>query len=165
MLRSTVFPMRNFHIKPVFLGVDRDLKDVVDSLENVWEGIGATSSTTDFRETDQAYFMSIDMPGVSKSNIELHVDGEQILINGTRKRALIEGENNTQKISRTVVMPEQVDREKIQAHCEDGVLYLALPKVEKAKPKKIEIGEGFKNTAWNNLLSEKKETEKKETVA
>ena len=164
MLRTTIIPMRNFHIKPAFWGVDRDLKDVMDSIENVWEGIGSTSTTTDFKETDQAYFMSIDMPGVSKSNLELQVEGEHILINATRKRALVEGEDNTQKITRTVLMPKEVDKEKIQAHCEDGVLYLALPKVEKAKPKKIEISEGFKNTTWNNLLSEKKET-KKDTVA
>ena len=164
MLRTTVFPMRNLHIKPAFWGVDRDLKDVMDSIENVWEGIGTTSTATDFKETDQAFFISIDMPGVSKSSLELQVEGEHILINATRKRVLVEGEDNTQKITRTVLMPKEVDKEKVQAHCEDGVLYLALPKVEKAKPKKIEISEGFKNTTWNNLLSKKKET-KKETIA
>lgn len=164
MLRTTVFPMRSFHIKPAFWGVDRDLKDVMDSIENVWEGIGTTSTTTDFKETDHGFFMSIDLPGVGKSSLELRVEGEYILINATRKRVLVEGEDNTQKITRRVLMPKEVDKEKIQAHCEDGVLYLALPKAEKAKPKKIEISEGFKNTTWNNLLGEKKET-KKETVA
>jgi HSP20 family protein len=164
MLRTTVFPMRNFHIKPAFWGVDRDLKDVMDSIENVWEGIGAASPTTEFKETEQAYFMSIDMPGVNKSNLELQVEGQHLLINGIRKRALVEGEDSKQKISRTILMPKEVDQEKIQAHCEDGVLFLALPKIEKAKPKKIEISEGFKNATWNKLLSEVEKT-KEETVA
>lgn len=161
MLRSTVFPVRNFHIKPAFWGVDRDLKDVMESIENVWEGIETASKTTDFKETDQAYFMSLDLPGVSKSNLELQVEGDHILINATRKRALIEGEDNLEKITRTVSIPKQIDKEAIQAHCEDGVLYLALPKVEKAKPKRIEISEGLNNSTWRNLLNESKDNNAK----
>ncbi len=167
MMRTTIFPMRDFHIKPAFWGVDRDLKEVMDSIENVWGGIG-TSTMTDFKETEQTYFMSVDMPGVNKASLDIQIEGEHILINGTRKRAFADSEENTQKVTRTVSIPKEVDKENIQAHCEDGVLYLALPKLEKAKPKKIEVTEGFKNTTWNNLLSNKKDDLKessKTTVA
>ncbi len=158
MFKTTVLPMRNFHIRPAFWGVDRDLKEVMDSIENVWEGIGTSGMASDFKETEQAYFMSVDMPGVNKSSLDIQVEGEQLLINATRKRGLIDGEENKQKISQTVLIPKMVDKEKVQAHCEDGVLYLALPKLEKAKPKKIEISEGFKNSTWSNLLSNDKES-------
>lgn len=153
MFRTTVLPMRNFHIKPAFWGVDRDLKEVMENIENVWEGISPTSTSTDFKETENAYFMSIDLPGVNKSNLDIQVEGEHLFINATRKQGLSEKEENKQKISQTLLLPKMVDKEKVQAHCEDGVLYLALPKLEKAKAKKIEISEGFKDSSWSNLLS------------
>lgn len=163
MFRTTVLPMRNFHIKPAFWGIDRDLKEVMENIENVCEGISPTSTTTDFKETENAYFMSIDLPGVNKSNLDIQVEGEHLFINATRKRGLSEKEENKQKISQTVLLPKMVDKEKVQAHCEDGVLYLALPKIEKAKAKKIEVSEGFKDSSWSNLLSNTEES--KETIA
>ena len=118
MLRTTVLPMRNFHIKPAFWGVDRDLKDVMDSIENVWEGIGVHhTSHSEFKETDQAYIMSIDMPGVNKDRLELQVEGEFILINATRKRPLVGDDKEDLKMTRKVLMPKEVDKDKIQAHC------------------------------------------------
>lgn len=163
MFRTTVLPMRNFHIKPAFWGVDRDLKEVMENIENVWEGISPTSTSTDFKETENAYFMSIDLPGVNKSNLDIQVEGEHLFINATRKRGLSQKEENKQKISQTLLLPKMVDKEKVQAHCEDGVLYLALPKLEKAKAKKIEISEGFKDSSWSNLLSNTEES--KEAIA
>lgn len=153
MMRTTVFPMRNFHVKPAFWGLDRDFKDVMDSIQDVWEGVDQ-STHTDFKETEQAYFMALDLPGVNKKNIEVQVEGDYILINATRKKAFFEGDESNKKISRKVLLPKEVDKENVQAHCEDGVLYLALPKVEKAKPKKIEITEGFEGSTWNKILSE-----------
>lgn len=153
MMRTIVFPMRNFHVKPAFWGLDRDFKDVMDSIQDVWEGIDQ-STHTDFKETEQAYFMALDIPGVNKKNLEVQVQGDYVLINATRKKAFFEGDENNQKISRKVLLPKEVDKENVQAHCEDGVLYLALPKAEKAKPKKIEITEGFEGSTWNKFLSE-----------
>ncbi|ATH07312.1 hypothetical protein BIY24_04980 [Halobacteriovorax marinus] len=163
MYRTTVLPMRNFHFKPAFWGVDRDLKGVMENIENVWEGISPTSAATDFKETENAYFMSIDLPGVNKSNLDIQVEGEHLFINATRKRGLSEKEENKQKISQAVLLPKMVNKEKVLAHCEDGVLYLALPKLEKAKAKKIEISEGFKDSSWSNLLNNTEES--KETIA
>lgn len=54
-------------------------------------------------------------------------------------------------VSRTIRVPKNVDREKIQAHFADGALYLAFPKEEKAQPKKIKISEADEK-AWNNLV-------------
>lgn len=158
MFRTTVLPMGNVHIKPAFWGVDRDLKEVMESIENVWEGINPTSTSTDFKETENTYFISIDLPGVNKSNLDIQVEGEHLFINATRKRGLSEKEENKQKISQTLILPKMVDKEKVQAHCEDGILYLALPKLEKAKAKKIEISEGFKDSSWANLLSNTEES-------
>lgn len=152
-MRATVFPMSNLHMRPAFWGVDRDLKEVIDSIENAWAGQSRTTSH-DFKETEQAYFLSVDLPGVNQSNLEIQLEGETLLVNATRKKAMFEGEDSEQKITQSYIIPKNVDKEKIQAHCEDGVLYLALPKFEKARPKKIEVSHGGNKGSWKNLLSE-----------
>ncbi len=154
MMRTTIVPLRNIQFKPAFWGVDRNLRDVMETIENVWEGSNDVS-LSDFKETDQAYFMSLDIPGVNKNNLEIQTEGDHLYITANRKMAFNnEDGENLQKISRTVTIPKLADKEKIQAHCEDGVLYLALPKVEKAKPQKIEIAEGFSSSTWNTLLGQ-----------
>lgn len=141
MMKATLFPMSNLHMRPAFWGVDRDLKEVIDSIENAWVGQNR-SSNHEFKETDQAYFLSVDLPGVNQANLEILLEEETLFVNATRKRAMIDGEEKEQKIAQSYILPRSVDRDKIQAHCEDGVLYLALPKLDKAKPKKIEITHG-----------------------
>lgn len=142
MMRPSIFPMRSLHTRPAFWGVDRDLKEVIDSMESTWMGSSPLNSVnTEFKETDQTYFMSIDMPGVNKTKLDIQIVDDQIVIQGTRKKLMLEGNENEneQKITQRVLIPKHVDRDKIQAHCEDGVLYLALPKLEKVQPKKIAI--------------------------
>lgn len=140
MLRTTVYPFSNFHMKPAFWGVDRDLKDVLETIDSVWNG-PASLAQSEFKETPETYFLSLDMPGVNKSTLDIQVDGERLSITGTRKRAMKDENDKEQKVSHEFVIPKDVDTDKIQAHCEDGVLYLALPKQEKAKPRKIEISQ------------------------
>jgi HSP20 family protein len=41
--------------------------------------------------------------------------------------------------TRSVVLPESVDTENVKAECKNGILEVTLPKVEKAKPKKIAV--------------------------
>lgn len=153
-MTTTFFPARSIYARPTFWGVERDLKDVMDNMENIWEG---TSRTTDinYKETESGYLMAIDIPGVNKDDLDLELEGEMIKVNATRKRTFFEEESNSEQIKKSFIIPPEVDREKIQAHCEDGVLYIALPKVEKAKPKKIDITHGSKTSKWNNLLGEK----------
>lgn len=146
-------PIRRVQFKPAFWGVERDFKDVMDSIENIWEG--EIAKTHNFKETEKAYLLSIDLPGVNKKSLELQQEGEHLEIKGTRKNAFYEedGESEEDKtVLRTVALPKMVDKEKIEAHLEDGVLYLAMPKIEKAIPRKIDINEGL-NTNWNKLLS------------
>ena len=152
MMRTTTFPLRNLHVRPAFWGVDRDLKEVMDSIESVWSGANLSSQTSHFKETQKAFLLSMDMPGVNKNDLELHVEGDKILIKAIRKHKLFAEEEQPQEINREVLIPKHVDRENIQAHCEDGVLYLALPKMEKIIPKKIEVSPSGEGTNWKHLL-------------
>ncbi len=162
MMRTTFLPLDEFRIRPAFWGVERDLRQVMDSIDSIWEGTERTF--TDFEETDQAYLMSIDIPGVSKDDLEIDMENERLVITGVRKRAFSD-KTTTDKVSKVVNIPKLVDKEKIQAHHENGVLYLALPKMEEAKPRKIKIVDGNKESSWKNLLGFKKKEEGKSTVA
>ncbi len=151
-MRATFYPAKNFYQRPMFWGIERDLKDVLDSMDNVWAGTESPAAQTQFKETDQGYFLSVDVPGLNKSNLEIQLDADHVLIKGKRKIKIPGAEESEHTISKSFLLPNHVDAEKIQAHCEDGVLYLVLPKHEKAKPKKIEITEGETKSSWKNLL-------------
>lgn len=150
-MRRTIVPLRNIHFKPAFWGVDRDLREVMDNIENVWEGKSQTLTATDFKETQEAFFMSIDMPGVNKKNLEINIEGDCLFIKGSRK-VLFSDDDSVTNLSHTIKIPQLADKDKIQAQCEDGVIYIALPKIEKAKPRKVEIKEGFNDKTWSKLI-------------
>lgn len=111
-------------------------------------------------ETDDHYMVSFDMPGVKKDDIKIETRGNQLMITGERRS---EPKNNSGrsygKFERIFTMPNTVDNDKIEAHYEDGVLSIALPKVEVAKPKTIQIQSGS-NGLFNKLLGSKKESNK-----
>lgn len=80
-MRTTVFPTTELQFKPAFWGFERDLKDVMESLEKVWEG---DKSLSDFQETEKAYVFMLDMPGVNKKDLELQMEGDVVSITGKR---------------------------------------------------------------------------------
>lgn len=155
-MRATIFPKTGVHFRPAFWGVERDLSDVVSRMESIWEDQVSKTSTTyaDFKETEKAYLMTIDMPGVGKSDLNLEIEEDRIMVNGNRKKSLFGENEETQKIVRVVTLPQNADRDKVQAHIEDGVLYLAIPKIEKENPKKIELTESLKSDGWMKFLSD-----------
>lgn len=151
MIKVTIFPMTNPRMRPVFWGVDRDLKEVIESMENAWVGKNQNPKH-EFKGNDQTYFLSIDLPGVSQSNIDIHLEEETLSITAVRKGGIADSEEKERTISQKYLLPKNVDTDKIQAHCEDGVLYIALPKLEKARPKKIEISNISDNPSWKDII-------------
>ncbi len=121
----------------------------------------------DINEAKDHYLVSFDMPGVKKEDIKIEVQGNQLLISGERQRETKEQGRETTlhheraygKFERTFVLPASIDSEKIEAHYENGVLNVALPKVESAKGRIIQIQSG-QDGFLNRLLGSKKEAAK-----
>jgi len=121
----------------------------------------------DINEAKDHYLVSFDMPGVKKEDIKIEVQGTQLLISGERQREIKEEDGETTlrhervygKFERTFVLPNSIDADKIEAHYENGVLNVALPKAESAKGRTIQIQSG-QNGFFSKLLGSKKETAK-----
>ncbi len=111
----------------------------------------------DVNEAENHYMISFDMPGVKKDDVKIEMRGNQLVISGERRN---EAKNCSRgsygKFERAFTLPETVNTEKIEAHYEDGVLNIALPKAEAAKPKAIEIQTG-NGGFFNKLLGSKKD--------
>ncbi|UXR64074.1 Hsp20/alpha crystallin family protein [Bdellovibrio bacteriovorus] len=86
-------------------------------------------------ETQDHYLLSMDIPGFKKENVNIEVNGNLLTISGERKRE----EKVMGTFTRRFTVPNSVDGGKIEAHHEDGVLSIYLPKTPVAQAKKIEI--------------------------
>jgi HSP20 family protein len=100
----------------------------------------------DVRETESEFLMEVDLPGLSEKDIEVKLDNSLLTVSSKKEDAKEENKNGylmrerrSASFSRSFVLPEEVDREKIGAEFKNGVLHLSFPKVPAAKPKTIEV--------------------------
>jgi len=98
------------------------------------------------KHSSDTYNIEIDLPGVNKDEIELKIEDDYLTVNAIRrmKKEVKEEEyylceSNYGLISRSFVLPKDVDREKISANYEDGRLYISLEKEEARKARSISI--------------------------
>ena len=99
-----------------------------------------------FSEDDANLYVAALLPGVDPTNIDLSVVRNSVTMNGERKvfeeqegQIVHRCELGSGKFSRTLELPVDVDPDKINAECKDGILRIILGKAEYAIPKKIEI--------------------------
>jgi HSP20 family protein len=96
-------------------------------------------------ETERAYEIVADLPGLTDKDIKLEVLDGQLTMSGARTLPVPEGaqairrERGTLEFSNTLRLPNDVDTGAIQATMKDGVLRLSLPKQPETKPRAIPI--------------------------
>jgi HSP20 family protein len=103
---------------------------------------------TDVVETEKEIRVVTEMPGLKRENIEIDVENNVLTIRGEKREERTEGEQGRWHLaerrygtfSRSFVLPRDVDAENIQASFQDGVLTVTVPKSEKARRRRIEIG-------------------------
>ena len=87
-----------------------------------------------------------ELPGVRKEDLGISITGETLIIKGT-KNPLQDEENlhyqqrerGAGEFSRTIVLPDKVEAEKVEASLKDGILTVRLPKSDAAKPQQIAV--------------------------
>lgn len=103
---------------------------------------------TDILEREDGFYIYIDMPGVKKEDMVIDLEEEELTVSGKTALDPARGEKFLEKqfgdceYVRSISISDIVDRERIKAGLEDGVLELHLPKVEKVQPKRISIAQG-----------------------
>ena len=106
--------------------------------------------TVDIYETESAFVVEADLPGIHRENVDIQFDRNTLTISGTRAATLPSQKNSQLRVfsaervsggfSRSIRLPEHVDAEKIDASYADGVLRVTVPKSAGARPRKIAIG-------------------------
>ena len=98
----------------------------------------------DIYETPNDIMLVADVPGLAKERLRLDIDKNQLTISGATEQKETCGKKLVYECipgeyHRTFTLGDTIDREKIRAKLGDGVLTLTLPKLEKVKPRKIQI--------------------------
>lgn len=100
----------------------------------------------DIYENRDCVTLFADLPGVNKENLDVQVDKDTLKISGKRVAGkddegviCLYDEIPAKDFFRAFTIGEEIDREKISAFMNNGVLKLILPKAERTKPRKIDI--------------------------
>ena len=105
------------------------------------------SPALDVAESDQAYTVTLDLPGVAKDDVKVSIEGRRVQIqaqtvnSGERKegdRVLVR-ERAESSYARSLVLPVELDQERSTAKLDNGVLKLALVKRRSTSATQIAI--------------------------
>ena len=120
-------------------------------LPSLWDAEGGVVTSrwmpsVDVREDDDKFVFLADIPGVDPKDIEVTCEHGVLTIKGERKAETEEEREGYKRIERSrgtfyrrFNLPDTADSEHIKANSKNGVLELTIPKVEKAKPRKIAV--------------------------
>jgi HSP20 family protein len=100
----------------------------------------------DIIEDDGNYVLKAELPGLSKDDIELHIENRVLTLKGERKmdkevkeRSFRQIERSYGKFLRTFTLPTAVVEDKITANFKDGLLEVVIPKADEIKPRTIVV--------------------------
>lgn len=135
----------------------RDFEEVTDRMRRLLDetfaggfaapsfaaGLG-WSPLVDVEETDDAYIVEADLPGVKRDDVDVELVGSELTISGEikereRKGVLRRQTRRTGRFDYRVTLPDHVESDQIEASLNEGVLTVRVPKSERAQRRKIEI--------------------------
>lgn len=123
----------------------RQLSDFLESWRSLPNLLGdGFSPPADVEETDDAYLVEIELPGVKRDDLDIEVSGRRVSVRGERKEkeragVLRRRERTVGRFVYEVTLPGDIDEDGAQANLDEGVLTLRLPKPEHERPRKIQI--------------------------
>lgn len=149
----------------------RELSTLQDRVNRIFSGgspvrrdrdeemsVGAWIPPVDIVEEKERILLTAELPGFQEKDIEVQMEGGVLTLRGERKsetesegRTFHRMERSYGQFVRSFTLPNNVDRENIKAHFNNGLLQIELPKREEAKPRQIKItgssGNGQKKEA------------------
>jgi HSP20 family protein len=134
-----------------FIEIKTRINTLLDELASRREpgtpaGSGEWSPRIDMYDLPERIVLRADVPGVSSDDLEIRLEGEQLVIRGSRKQPsdldkehLCRLERPFGGFARRYSLPSSADPEGIRAHCEDGVLEVVVRKREPSTSKRISV--------------------------
>lgn len=109
--------------------------------------IGAWSPLVDVEETEDAWIVEAELPGVKREDVDVEFRDGELTISGEikqkeRRGILRRQVRRTGRFEYRLSVPGMVDGDKIEASLDKGVLTVRIPKEARAKPKRIEVRAG-----------------------
>lgn len=134
----------------------REMEDMRERMDSLFEqmlggtplaGGGVWSPPVDLEETDDAWVVEADLPGVKKGDVSIELRDNELTIQGEVKErertgVLRRRTRRTGQFDYRVTLPGDVNADNIDAQLNDGVLTVRIPKPERAQPKRIEVKGG-----------------------
>ena len=107
-------------------------------------GAAAWSPPVDIVETDDAWIVEAELPGVDRDDINVEVRDSELSISGEIKERERQGilRRRTRRVGAFdfhVTLPGDVNPDAVEARLNDGVLTVRIPKPEQAQPRRIEV--------------------------
>lgn len=119
-----------------------NMEDMERFFERPYPRMVSAYSASSMKETDKAYLINIDLPGMDKKDIAIETIGNRLVISGERKEES-EGKEGSKKsyrqFNQSFSLPDDANLEAISATSANGVLKITVPKTGKKVSKKIEI--------------------------
>jgi HSP20 family protein len=107
-------------------------------------GYGTFPPVNVFREGDD-FVLVAELPGVEKEGLDVQIKGRQVRIRGNKTVEFADGvsvhrrERRSGSFDRALVIPAEIDGDKVRAEYRDGVLALHLPRSDADRPRSVQI--------------------------
>ena len=114
-----------------------------------FEKVGSTTPAINVKENDKGYRLEIAAPGMCKDDFKIHINKQGNLVvemektdcgckdkekDGEKKECkYLRKEFSFSKFSQTLLLPDNADKDAIEAHVNNGILYVKIPKTTKEK--------------------------------
>ena len=111
-----------------------------DDLFPVWSGNSTSPPAVNIREDEKKYSLELAIPGMDRKDVKIDINEDVLTVSSEKKNETDESHDGYMRkefsyssFCRNFYLPENVNREKIEARYKDGILTVELPKLEEEK--------------------------------
>ena len=146
-------PVRRSAATPTMWRPFRGFEDIYSEFDRLVQSLvagagsdGAWLPAADVSETDAAYVVEIELPGVRREDIDVELDGNELVVTGEVKEREREGllRRRTRRVGGfeyRVTLPGDLRADDVEASLAHGVLTVQVPKAQSSRHSKIEVSE------------------------
>jgi len=129
---------------------DRMSRDLWPGLDRLWNGEQEREVTrvprTNIVEQDDNFLVTMEMPGLSKKDVEVGIEGDVLIVKGgheqeekSEDKGIVRREFRSARFERSFTVGKDIDPDKVKASMENGILTVTLPKRAEKVGRKIDI--------------------------